>query len=77
MTDANLRLFSALEKLQIPVEGYERHSDFQALPARDGDPIWNDLKNAPYHFDFLELAALKNARCGVSSPSPPSAAGKY
>jgi hypothetical protein len=75
MTEINSYLDSALTKLQIPVEGYERHPGFQALPARDGDPCWTDLKNAPYHFDFLELTALKNARCGTPSLPPP--VGKY
>ncbi len=36
---------------------------FQGLPASRDDPLWNNLSNSPYNLRFLELGALKNARC--------------
>ncbi len=71
MTDLNSHLVSALGRLGIPVENYEHHSDFQALPARDGDPEWKGFQS-DYSLNRYELGALKNARCGN-----PTQAGKF
>jgi hypothetical protein len=61
----NPHLVAALERLNIPLENYKVHPNFQALPAGRDSRVWDDFKRPPFDLNVFELGSLQNARCAT------------